>query len=187
MIEQSPSQAAATTQFDVTLNNSLSQAFPKVEVNKKFYHQMVTPVPKHQEIAISAASAIIDFTVVLGLASLFVVSLVAFTGVDIVMMLTNSQLSSRTMVELGILYCGVALFYFMLARGMFGCTLGDWAFDVQLGSEKERNHLMYPFQVLFRVLVIMVTGVVLVPLVSVGFGKDMAYYFSGLKLYRRQF
>ena len=81
----------------------------------------------------------------------------------------------------------VILFYFMIARGMYGCTLGDWAFDVQLGSETERNHIMYPFQVLFRTFVIMITGIILIPVVSLGFGKDMAYYFSGLKLYSRQY
>ncbi len=180
-------QIAKETNFDVTLNNSLSQAFPKADVNKKFYHQMVTPVQQFQEIPMSAASAIIDFAVILGLASLFVVSLVALTQVDIIMMLTNSQLSVRTMIELGALYIGVALFYFMLARGLFGSTLGDWAFDVQLGTENERNHIMYPFQVLFRTFVIMATGVIIVPLVSFGFGKDIAYYFSGLKLFSRQY
>lgn len=174
-------------QFDITLDNSLSQAFPKEEVSKRFFHQMVTPVPQYKEVALSTASAIIDFAIILGLASLFIVSLVFITKVDIVMMLTNNQMSQRTLFEMGALFCGVALFYFMLSRGLFGSTLGDWAFDVQLGSEKDRSHLMYPFQVLFRTFVIMVTGVILVPLVSLGFGKDIAYYFSGLKLYSRQY
>ena len=173
--------------FDVTLDNSLSQAFPKEEVSKRFYHQMVTPVPKFKEEAASFASAIIDFLIVLGLSSLFIVSLVAITKVDILHMLASSELGTRTIIEIGLLYSGVGLFYFMLARGMFGSTLGDWAFDVQLGTEQERSHLMYPFQVLFRTLVIMLTGVVIVPLASLGFGKDIAYYFSGLKLYSRQY
>lgn len=175
------------SQFDVTLDNSLSQAFPKEEVDKRFYHQKVTPIQQYQELTSSFASAAIDALIVLGLASLFVVSLVAITGVDIVAMLTSRELSGRTMMELGLLYAGVTLFYFMLSRGLFGSTLGDWAFDIQLGSEKERNHIMYPFQVIFRTFVILVTGVFIVPIVSLAFGKDMAYYFSGLKLYSRQY
>lgn len=173
--------------FDVTLDNSLSQAFPKEEVSKKFYHQMVTPIPQYKETAASFASAFIDGLVVLALASLFVVALVAITGVDIVTMLTHNELSTRTMTEIGFLYIGVTLFYFMLSRGMFGSTLGDWAFDVQLGSEKERHHIMYPFQVIFRTLVIIATGVITIPVVSLAFGKDIAYHFSGLKLYTRQY
>lgn len=173
--------------FDVTLNNSLSQAFPKEEVSKRFYHQMVAPIPKFKEESASFASAIIDILIVVGLSSLFIVSLVAITKVDILRMLTSQQMGTRTMIEIGLLYAGVALFYFMISRGMFGSTLGDWAFDVQLGTEQERAHLMYPFQVLFRTLVILLTGVILVPLASLGFGKDIAYYFSGLKLYSRQY
>ncbi|MEM7647336.1 MAG: hypothetical protein AAF203_10535, partial [Pseudomonadota bacterium] len=180
-------QPKAPTDFDVTLDNSLSKAFPREEVNKRFFHQLVTPIPQFKEASSSFASAIIDSLVVFGLASLFVVSLVWITQVDIVMMLTNSQLSGRTLVELGLLYAGVNLFYFMLARGLFGSTLGDWAFDVQLGSEEERHHIMYPLQVIFRTFVIMATGLFIVPLVSFAFGKDIAFYFSGLKLYTRQY
>lgn len=186
-VQDTPIAPATQKSFDITLDNSLSQAFPKEEVNKKFYHQLVTPVPQYKEVAINAGSAILDFATVFLLGFCFVVALVYFTNVDIMKMLMSSELGARTTTELGLLFCGVTLFYYMLARGLFGSTLGEWAFDVQLGSEKERAHLMYPFQVLFRTLVIMVTGVILVPLVSLGFGKDMAYYFSGLKLYSRQY
>jgi hypothetical protein len=173
--------------FDITLDNSLSQAFPKEEVSKRFYHQLVTPIPQYKEITTSFASAFIDMMIVLGLASLFVVTLVAITQVDLVRMLTSSELSQRMLIELGLLYFGVTLFYFMLSRGLFGSTLGDWAFDVQLGSAEQRRHLGYPLQVIFRTFMIIVTGIVIVPLLSLIFAKDMGYYFSGLKLYSRQY
>ncbi len=175
------------TNFDVTLDNSLSQAFPKEEVAKRFYHQMVQPVAKFKEIPTSLASAFIDGLVVLSLAILFVVALVLATNVNFEAMLFSAQYGFKTKMELLALTVGVNLFYFMMTRGLFGSTLGEYAFDVQLGSEKDRSHLMYPFQVLFRTIVIMVSGFILVPLVSLGFGKDMAYYFSGLKLYSQQY
>jgi len=181
-------KAAHTAQdFDITLNNSLSQAFPKEEVSKRFYHQMVTPIPQYKEVTSSFASAMIDAMIVLGLASLFVVTLVAITQIDIIRMLTSQELSSRVLIELSLLYFGVTLFYFMLSRGLFGSTLGDWAFDVQLGSEQERLHLGYPLQVIFRTFMILATGVVVLPMLSLIFGKDLGYYFSGLKLYSRQY
>lgn len=176
-----------TQDFDITLNNSLSQAFPKEEVSKRFYHQMVTPIPQYKEVTSSFASAMIDAMIVLGLASLFVVTLVAITQIDIIRMLTSQELSRRVLIELSLLYVGVTLFYFMLSRGLFGSTLGDWAFDVQLGSEQERRHLGYPLQVIFRTFMIMVTGIVILPILSLIFGKDLGYYFSGLKLYSRQY
>jgi hypothetical protein len=179
--------AIDSKQFDVTLNNSLSQAFPKEEVNKRFYHQLVTPVPQFKEMNSSFASAIIDAMIILGVGSLFVVSLVAFTGTDLFAMLSNRSLSMQTSLELAAIYFLVTLVYFMLTRGFYGSTLGDWAFDVQLGSENEREHFMYPFQVMFRSFIMIVTGIIIIPVLSLAFGKDMAYYFSGLKLYSRQF
>ena len=173
--------------FDVTLGNSLSKAFPTEESLKPFHHQMIEPVPRYREMSSNFASGIIDSMVLLALSSLFVISLVFITRVDVLAMLANSKMRIPTLFDLGLLYMGVTLLYYMLSRGLFGSTLGDWAFDVQLGSDKERNHHFYPFQVVFRTLVIMTTGVLTIPLVSLGFGKDIAYYFSGLKLYNRQY
>ncbi len=173
--------------FDVTLNNSLSQAFPKEEVSKKFYHQTVTPIPQYKEVAVNFASGILDIVFIVCLASAFVVLLTYFSGVNLPSLLTHSRFAMRTLLELGALCAGVNLFYYMLSRGLLGSTVGEWAFDVQLGSREEQSTIMYPFQVLFRTFLIMVTGVIVVPLASLGFGKDLGYYFSGLKLYSRQY
>ena len=186
--QQEPAPATQyQKEFDVTLNDSLAKAFPKEETTKPFFHQTVTPITKFKEIHSSFASAFIDGLFCILLSSLFLVTLVWFTGVDIMAMLISQKMGLRAMIEIGLLSSGVTLIYYMLSRGLFGSTLGDWAFDVQLGTAQERNHLMYPFQVLFRTFVIMVTGLIVVPLVSIGFGKDIAYYFSGLRLYSRQY
>ncbi|MCB0378001.1 MAG: RDD family protein [Bdellovibrionales bacterium] len=187
---QMPMASVTTTVgpgFDITLDNSLSQAFPKAELEKRFFHQTVTPQPQFKEVSASFASAILDGLIILGLSSLFVVALVAITKVDLISMVRNHHMGGKVAMELGLLYLGTTLLYFMLARGLWGSTLGDWAFDVQLGTEEERTHIMYPFQVLFRTFIIIATGIILIPLVSLGFGKDMAYNFSGLRLYCRQY
>ena len=184
---QEPSPPSTQPDFDVTLDNSLSQAFPKEEVTKRFYHQMVTPKPQFKEVSTSLASAIIDAAVVFSLAVVFIITLILLTGVNFETMLFSAQYGLRTQVELAFLAGGINSFYFMISRGLFGCSVGEYAFDIQLGSTEQRAHLMYPFQVLFRSLMMTLTGLCLIPLVSLGFGKDMGYYFSGLKLYSRQY
>lgn len=178
---------AARTAFDVTLDNSIHHAFPKAELTKSFYHQTVTPQPQYKEVTTSFASALLDALIVFALSSLFVVSLVAITQVDIINMIRNHNMGTKVAIEVTLLFFGTSLFYYMLSRGLFGSTLGDWAFDVQLGLEKDRMHIMYPFQVIFRTLIIIATGIVTIPILSTAFGKDLAYYFSGLKLYCRQY
>ncbi|MCJ8276453.1 MAG: hypothetical protein MJK18_06405, partial [Bdellovibrionales bacterium] len=140
--------------FDITLDNSLSQAFPKAELNKTFYHQTVTPKEQFKEVTSSFASAMIDGLMVMALSALFIVSLVAITQIDLINMVQNHNMGMKVAIEITALFFGTSLVYYMLSRGMFGSTLGDWAFDVQLGSEQERLHLMYPFQVIFRTFII---------------------------------
>ena len=123
----------------------------------------------------------------MGVTALFVVGLILLTDIDLVKLVRTPDVMARTGLEILALYVGVTAVYFMIARSLCGSTLGDWAFDVQLGSEKQRLHIMYPFQVFFRTVVVLVTGIVIVPLISMGFGKDIAEKFSGLKLYLRQY
>lgn len=173
--------------FDISLNNSIESAFPKVEFQKSFYHQQVKPKLKFKEISSSFTSAIIDGGVCLGLTLALVTLVVALTAVDVNAMLVSRAQVLETLRDMGLLFIGSTLVYFTVARSLFGSTLGDWAFDVQLGTVAQRRKLMYPFQVFFRAVVIMATGVLLIPLISLGFGKDMAHKFSGLRLYVRQY
>ena len=182
-----PAVAHARAGFDITLNNSIEKAFPKAELEKRFYHQTVVPQPQFKEVSSSFASAILDALIVFGLTSIFVVFLVLITGIDLVQMIQQQQLGFRVALEVTALYFGTMLIYFMVSRSLWGSTLGDWAFDVQLGDSKQRLHIMYPFQVLFRQFVIVLTGVFIIPLISIAFGKDIAFHFSGLKLYCKQY
>jgi len=173
--------------FDVSLNNSIESAFPKVEFQKSFYHQKVTPKLKFKEVPTSFTSAIIDGGVCLGLTLALVTLVVALTSVDVNTMLASQVATLQTLLDIAILFLGSTAVYYTVSRSLFGSTLGDWAFDVQLGTRKQRRHLMYPLQVLFRCCLIMATGFLLIPLISLGFRKDIAHTFSGLRLYMRQY
>ena len=173
--------------FDVTLDDSLSRAFPRSSFRKSFHHERVIHRPQFKEIPASLTSAILDAFMALALSFVFVVSLLVLTQMDLIALVFQKGMASEMALEVGILFIGVTLAYCMLSRGLFGSTLGDWAFDVRLGMESQRLHFMYPFQVLFRTLIVISTGWVILPLLSIAFGRDLAYYFSGLKLYCRQY
>jgi|GEM_PF-2459262 len=173
--------------FDVTLNNSIANAFPRVEFQKSFFHKTVTPQKQFREVPASFASALIDGIVTLGITALFVVGIILLTDINLVKLLRTDAIMLRTGLEILGLYFGVTAVYYMISRSLCGSSLGDWAFDIQLGSEDQRMHMMYPLQVFFRVVVVLLSGIILVPLISIGFGKDIAEKFSGLKLYARQY
>lgn len=174
--------------IDLSLGNSMSGAFPKMELHKKkFFHHKVIPQPQFSEVTGSFTSAILDFFVVSGIGTLFIVALVFITDVDLFQAITNAKTVSRTILDLGVLFFGVYLLYYMICRSLFGSSLGDWAFDVQLGSEKDREERLYPLKVLSRMLVIGLTGFITIPLISYFTKKDMAKRLSGLNLFLRNY
>ena len=84
-----------------------------------------------------------------------------------------------------VLYVAVLEMFLIISRSFFGRSLGEWTFDMQLGEDEQIEKASYPFQVLFRNLLILGTGFVLLPLLSLLTGKDIAGKLSGVRLYRQ--
>jgi hypothetical protein len=75
--------------------------------------------------------------------------------------------------------------YLLTARSFFGASLGEWAFDVQLGSDHDQKQPVYPLLVAWRTILVTVTGFVILPLLSLVFRRDLAKIFTGLQTYQR--
>jgi len=83
------------------------------------------------------------------------------------------------------LYIAVLQLYVIVARSFFGKTLGEWTFDYQMGDNEQVKSTVYPLLVLWRSLVIMGTGVITLPILSILFRKDLASYLTGLQFYKK--
>lgn len=125
---------------------------------------------------------IFDSIAALGFASLFLASLVIATGLDLSQILVS--LSEDAMAQIGgvVLFVSVAQMYLLTARTFFGCSLGEWAFDLELGSSKQQQNAAYPFRLLLRSLYIYLTGIIFLPLVSMILGRDIAGKWAGVEL-----
>ena len=73
--------------------------------------------------------------------------------------------------------------YGIFARSLVGFTLGEWTCDLRLGQPHERIQDRYIFRVIFRSTLVLVTGGIVLPALSLFFGKDIAGNISGLKLF----
>lgn len=138
-------------------------------------------------VSFSISSTILDSIIVLALSLIFMMSLVFVTGVDLVSVVTSASHELMAQVSLAALYLAVWQMYVVVSRSFFGATLGEWTFDLQLGDKEQIAEGVYPGKVLMRSLAIMLTGFVLLPLLSLIFRRDIASKVSGLQLYRRNF
>ena len=120
----------------------------------------------------------------LGLSCLFALSLSIIAEIDLVQVMNTITFDAGIQIGCALLVFSVIQLYLTLSRSFFGCTLGEWAFDLQLGKADQQAKTMYPVLVFWRTAVTMATGIVLLPFLSILLQKDIASRICGLKLYK---
>ncbi len=173
--------------LDISLDNTLEKAFPKVGFRKPFFHQTVEVKPQFTEVTASFTSAVIDALVIAGLTALFLVTLIVFTKIDLIAVILHTDAPASVWLEIGAIFVGVYLLYYMCTRGFWGSTLGDWAFDIQLGLETDRMKWYYPALVILRMSVVALTGFVILPIISYFAKRDVIGAMTGIGLYSKNY
>ena len=135
---------------------------------------------------VSLPAFFVDLTTTVGLSALFTATLLSITGVTVsefISVVTRDNIVFFAMAALS-----VSLFqiYAILARSFAKHTLGEWAFDLQMGTAAQSQKANYPLKVLLRSFVICASGFVTLPILSRVIGKDLTSPLTGLKLFHAQ-
>lgn len=143
--------------------------------------------PQGRLVATSASvpAAMLDLFVVTAFALIFLAVLLSVTKVDLNVVIRGAESEMLTRVSLVLLYLLIVQMYVVVSRAFYGQTLGEWTFDVQLGLKQDQGQTMYPIRVIWRSLITSITGFVLLPLLSLIVGQDLAGRLSGVKLYQQ--
>lgn len=144
------------------------------------------PISRLSKAPICLRSLFLDVLVVLAMALVFLLSLLIVTKVDLMSVWASSKNDLMTQLSMAVLYIAVYQMYVVISRSFFGRTLGEWTFDFQLGNDEQQKKALYPVKVLWRSLLVIMTGVVILPLFSFIFRKDLASYLTGLQLYEQK-
>lgn len=129
-------------------------------------------------------SAILDGMVVIAVSLIFMVSLMLVAKVNLLNAITNAQTDLMAQMSAVTLSVAVLLMYVVVSRSFFGRTLGEWTFDFQMGQDQEHNESLYPLKVVWRSLLVVLTGIVVLPLLSWIANKDLLASLTGLQLYQ---
>jgi|GEM_PF-1020660 len=73
--------------------------------------------------------------------------------------------------------------YMVTIRSFMGSTVGEWACDLRLGQPHERLQSGYILKVALRSTLILFTGVLTLPVLSLVLGRDLAGMITGLRLF----
>ncbi len=127
----------------------------------------------------------LDSIVVFGFINIFIAILLIVTEVDVYTILNKTSSDIVTQFSVALLAFAALELYMVVSRSFFGMSLGEWALDLQLGTKEQQLQASYPIKVAWRSFINLATGLVLLPLLSFIFNRDLAYYVSGLELYER--
>lgn len=73
--------------------------------------------------------------------------------------------------------------YMITTRFFIGSSIGEAACDIRLGKPQERMSSWYFLKVVLRATLVVATGLVVLPFLSLLFGRDIPGTLSGLKLF----
>lgn len=133
----------------------------------------------------SFSAAFLDGMLVVASSLLCMIILLVITKVDLIGNLTNPDAQGMIYLATLSLFAGVSFIYLTLNRIYLGCTPGEWAFDQRIGKPEELNRATYSLKVVARSLLVIATGFVVLPLLSILTGKDLAGSMSGANLYKK--
>jgi hypothetical protein len=181
---QSP-QASKNSQKPMSLHESYSKAFPRVEIEKNQARATDFAKVELVKVAVSVPSVILDALVVLGFSTICLVCIIMITHADLVGLLSNAKTDGPVQVQLVVLYLAIMQLYVLSTRCFFGATLGEWAFELQMGTVGEQQKAVYPLQILLRSVLVTLTGLILFPILSLIMKRDTLARLTGLQLFRR--
>ena len=175
---KTPTQPSAANQ---TVDNILKNLNDKNRtLNFQDKGQTLSP---YIQTAPSLAAGFLDLLLVTALGLLYLMTLIFTLKLDLIKSIADG--GTEVWISTGTVFLVVGFVYYVAQRMFVGFTLGEWAYEQRLGLPEEMNKATYGLKVFYRQILIMVTGVIMIPLLSWSLGRDLGGI-SGLCTYRKR-
>lgn len=127
-------------------------------------------------------SATIDTLVLVSLSCFFIV-LFSFLMKASPGSMFGLFVKNQSFVAAGVLFLVSIWSYLVFMRVFMGASIGEWTCDLRLGEPLQRFKFSYLFRVILRTTVVVGSGLILLPILSLLFSRDIAGDISGVKIY----
>lgn len=190
-----PTTEAKTTQTPVPTPSPVDEILQtlqksrrlEIENDKKQIQELKNPRTKENWIptSVSMWAGVLDALLVTASALLCMIIVLVVTKVDLLANLANPDTEGLVYLATFCLFAGVSFVYMVINRVFMGMTPGEWAYDLRLGKPQDQGSFIFALQILTRQILVTATGFVLLPLLSLLVGKDLAGTVTGLRLHRK--
>ncbi len=186
-----PSSRPQAPSAQPNLQQQRQRPQPQYRINQTEFVEEPRSAPQQQkrqfskeEISVALPSIFFDSIVIVGLTGLFLFATFLIARVDPVNVIKMIPQDPMTALGVAVLVFSLIQGYLLVSRSFFGSTLGEWAFEIEVGTPEEQSSALYPIRILWRSALTTATGMVLLPLISILMGQDIAGKLSGINLYR---
>lgn len=110
--------------------------------------------------------------------------LLMITKVDLIAAVTSAS-SEILVLSLASVFAVICWAYTALNRLFLGATPGEWVFDQRLGRDEEQGRALFSLKAVLRSTLIVMSGIVPLPLISMLLGYDVLGRMMGLELHQK--
>lgn len=122
----------------------------------------------------SATASMIDALLLVAMSCVF---LMAFIKI------IHTPVTKALLTDFACIYVIGSWLYMITTRFFIGSSIGEAACDIRLGKPQDRLSSWYFLRVVGRATLVLLTGVVVLPALSLIFGRDIPGVLSGVKLF----
>lgn len=176
--------SVGSTAVDEILKTLQKNRHLEFEKSKQKISQ-TTAKEEYKKTVWSFSAATLDGMLIIAASLLCMIILLVITKADLIGNLSNPDAQGMIYLSTLSLFAGVSFIYLTLNRIYIGCTPGEWAFDQRIGKPEELNKASYSLKVVARSLLVIFTGFIVFPILSIIFGKDLAGSITGAQLYKK--
>lgn len=133
----------------------------------------------------SMAAAILDTMFVTALFLICMICMLTITKIDLISQFAKPSENPMIIISTIALLLTVSFTYMTLLRAYMGYTLGEWAFDQRCGKEIDLASSSYIPKLVFRTLLVSLTGFIPLTLISFIVKFDLAGALTSLPLQKR--
>lgn len=131
----------------------------------------------------SWVAASIDGLLLIAMSCLFLICFALILRLGFQMYLLK-QLGTLNVLKIYLAIFAIASWlYLITTRAFLGCSIGEKICDLRLGTPMDRISNLYVFKVIVRNTLVLATGIFILPLCSIAFGRDVAGKISRLSLF----
>lgn len=151
--------------------------------DKKSHHSGPTLKASYKKSRWMLTSSLLDAMLVLAMSLLCMIIGLILTKIDLVASLTSPETQIDVALATFALFAFVSFTYLVLNRIFLGWTPGEWAFEQRIGQLEELHSNSYSLKIVLRSALVILTGFIVFPILSLITRKDLAGMISGAHLY----